>query len=789
MRTLVRWEVAGPCPAGVALRVEGRHALRLEVLEPALFRVRLLRDGAWRCDRSWSVAPGGDAPPEGRARDRLDGFACPPFTLSEDPDGLTLSTDRLRVHVRRPLHLVWEACTDAGWQPLVSERPTGAWEIGRRTPAIGHYLLRGPGERVYGLGDKAGPLERGGRSFDLRNLDAMGYDAATTDPLYKHIPFTLTRTAAAGAFGLFYDTLATCRFDIGREIDNYHAPYRSFRAEDGDLDIYLSWAPTPAPLVAAQQALTGGMAFPPRWSLGYSGSTMAHTDAPDAQARLEGFLDRLAEHDIPCDSFHLSSGYTSIGPRRYVFHWNRDKVPDPEGLCARFNAAGVPLVANVKPCLLTDHPRYAEAAQAGLFIPDSETGEPALAPFWDGQGAHLDFTNPATQAWWAENIREALLDKGVAAIWNDNNEYPVWDHDAPCHGFGREVALGLVRPAQAVLMTRASETALRAAAPGRRPYLVIRSGCAGLQRHAQTWSGDNRTGWDTLRWNIRQGLSLALSGISNIGHDVGGFAGPQPGPELLLRWVQNGIFHPRFSIHSWNPDGTATEPWTHPQVLAPIRDAIRLRVRLMPYLYTCLWQAVTRGAPMIRPTFLDHDHDAACFEDCDEFLLGRDLLVASVVEEGARERRLWLPDNGTGWWDFHTGVRHAPGQWLTQPVGLRDIPLFVRAGAAVPMEEGGARVLTVWPAPQGASVSEVYDDAGDNADALAGNHCLIRAEVVADAGAVSVSLSRSGALPPPWPSLRLRLPKGEGRVLRVPGARDAGDGTLAVDAAAIPATG
>lgn len=112
--------------------------------------------------------------------------------------------------------------------------------------------------------------------------------------------------------------------------------------------------------------------------------------------------------------------------------------------------------------------------------------------------------------------------------------------------------------------------------------------------------------------------------ISNIGHDVGGFSGPQPDGELLLRWVQNGIFHPRFVIHSWNDDGSVTEPWTHPQVLPHIRAAIALRYRLLPYLYTCLWQAVTAAEPMLRPTFLDHETVPQCFADTDDFMLAHD---------------------------------------------------------------------------------------------------------------------------------------------------------------------
>lgn len=770
MKTAETWQLATKDGHGVTLTVDGKHSLRIEALETAQFRVRLLKNGAWRLGRSWAVAPDGPLPREGRSRECLEGFSCPVVDIRQDGDALILSTDTLRAIIRQPLHLHWQAKCDDGWRDVAQDRPTGAYMLGRRSHANAHFLRRHPGEAVFGLGEKTGPLDRTGRRFEMRNLDAMGYDAQTTDPLYKHIPFTLTRTPDAGSFSLFYDTMAGCWFDLGNELDNYHAPFRSFRAEDGDLDYYFTWAPDVLSLVKAQQKLTGGMAFPPRWSLGYSGSTMAYTDAPDAQAQLSGFLSDLERHAIPCDSFHLSSGYTSIDGKRYVFNWNTDKFPDVEGFTTAFDRAGVNLIANIKPCLLQDHPRYAEAASQGLFITDSDTGTPEISVFWDAKGSHLDFTNPATLDWWQANITAALVQRGLTSTWNDNNEFEVWDHHAQCHGFGAPIDMGLIRPLHGLLMAKASEAAQMAHAPAKRPYLITRAGGAGLQRHAQTWTGDNRTSWDSLRWNIRMGLGLALSGISNIGHDVGGFAGPQPDAELLLRWVQNGIFHPRFVIHSWNDDGTVTEPWTHPDVLPEIRAAIRLRYRLLPYLYTCLWRAVTQGEPMLRPTFLDHEHDAQCHVDTDDFMLGQDLLVASVVTQGATQRRVYLPHNATGWWSFELGQWHAGGQWLDLPVTLASIPLFVRGGAVLALACGAqratpqaetARELAVFPAPgDGSELSYVYDDDGDNADALDGNHCQTALTLARRNGRLTLSRSHQGRAAFPFAQVTLTLPAG-----------------------------
>ena len=779
MKTLKNWTLAGRDGALVTLNVDQGRSLRIAVLEDDLFRVSLVGPQGWRLDRSWSIAPVADVPFEGRHRDLNDGFTRPDFTLTEADDSLVIQSAKIRLTVLRPLQLQWQAKIDGEWRSFAKDRPTGAYMADSRSFAHAHFLRRLPDQQVYGLGEKAGDLERSGRRFEMRNLDAMGYDAERTDPLYKHIPVTMTRTADAGAFSVFYDNLASCWFDLGNELDNYHAPYRSYRAEDGDLDYYMAWSPDLAGLTRRQAWLTGGTAFPPRWALGYSGSTMTYTDAPDGQARLECFLDSIAEYDLPCDSFQMSSGYSSIGPKRYVFHWNTDKFPDIDAMTARFHERDLHLIANIKPCLLHDHPRYAEAASAGLFIRDSESDNPEVSVFWDDEGSHLDFTNPDTVAWWKTNVTSQLLDHGIGSTWNDNNEYEIWDGGARCNGFGQPIDIALIRPLQPVLMTRASRNAQVDHAPDRRPYLISRSGAPGIQRYAQTWTGDNRTEWKTLRYNNRMGVGLSMSGIFNIGHDVGGFSGPRPDPELFVRWVQNGIFHPRFTIHSWNEDATVNEPWMYPQVLPQIRAALALRYQLVPYLYTLLWQAVTDHEPMLRPTLLDHDADPNCHRECDEFMLGRDLLVASVIEEGATTRSLWLPENGTGWWDFHTGIHHAGGQQITLPVDLASMPLFIRAGAVLPLSSGamradpaldGDRVLAIHPAPGKFEDSAIlYEDDGDAVDALQGNHWRVLMTLRGDADSIDLTLHAQGDWRPHFDRLHLTLPASETRKLRVNG--------------------
>ncbi|RNM07577.1 TIM-barrel domain-containing protein [Dickeya undicola] len=779
MKTLKHWVLHHQAEDRVELLVDGSHRFLLYVLAPGLMRVLIKQHGELRLNRTWSIAPQQDVPWQGRDRECSEGFPLPGYTLSWQGDALQISTAQLRVTVHQPLWLAWEYLDAHGqWQPLASDRPTGAYLLNMHGDGVAHYQRRTPQERCYGLGEKAGDLNRSGRRFEFRNLDAMGYNAQSTDPLYKHLPFTIVNQPGA-SYGVFYDNLSSTWMDLGNEIDNYHPAYRRYQADAGDLDYYLLLGPAILDVTKAFVRLTGKTCFGPKWSLGYSGSTMHYTDAPDAQQQLLSFIDLCRQHAIPCDSFQLSSGYTSIGNKRYVFNWNYDKVPQPELMTQAFHEAGMHLAANIKPCLLQDHPRYQDVAAKGLFVRDSQSDNPERSSFWDDEGSHLDFTNPETVAWWQENVTRQLLEKGIDSTWNDNNEFEVWDGEARCHGFGQPIAIKHIRPLMPLLMMRASMEAQQRFAPALRPYLISRSGSAGMQRYVQTWSGDNRTSWQTLRYNTRMGVGMSLSGLYNVGHDVGGFSGNKPDAELFARWVQNGVMHPRFTIHSWNDDATVNEPWMYPAVTPIIRDAIQLRYRLLPYLYTLLWQAHADDEPMLRPTFLDHEHDPRTFEETDDFMLGRDLLVASVVEPGQRQREVYLPDNDDGWYDFYRGDWFSGGQTVTLDAPLERLPLLVRAGAMIPLSartdftcpaEDDQRTLLLFPLTgNGVQQGLLFEDDGETHHWRDGQALWLRWEVNYSAQRIDVTFRTEGSFIPAWRQLTIQLPPDERRTLYING--------------------
>src|SRR5690606_9104046 len=273
--------------------------------------------------------------------------------------------------------------------------------------------------------------------------------------------------------------------------------------------------------------------------------------------------------------------------------WNERRFSDPEGFFSAMSERGITVSPNVKPGVLDVHPRLAEFTDADVFVTRSEdavavAGEgPATGAWWGGPGRFVDFTKPAAREAWRRWLTESVLSKGTTSVWNDNCEYDgIIDADSRVDFEGAGATVGRLRNVMSNLMCRVARDAVSDTAPDARPYIVCRSGHAGIQRYAQSWAGDNSTSWDSLRHNGATILGMGLSGFPHHLCDVGGIHDPAPDPERLVRWVQHGGFQPRFSIHSVNADNTVTEPWMYPAYTQHVRDAIRLRYRLFPYLYS-----------------------------------------------------------------------------------------------------------------------------------------------------------------------------------------------------------
>ncbi|KAB2905153.1 MAG: glycoside hydrolase family 31 protein [Anaerolineae bacterium] len=761
----------------VQLTGQNQENFVIQALEHDLIRVQHWPDGTPRLDRTWMVAgKEGDVPREGRQREDLSPFSLPEYQLRSEENSLELATKSLRlVATLENMALSWQT---ADGREFAADLLTRSYPYDKAGRAVFHYMQQRVDEYYYGFGERSGALVKNGRRMRMVNVDAMAYNAAASDPLYKHYPFYITYIPGLEiAYGLFYDNFSTVTFDMGSEIDAFHGYYRYYQAEDGDIDYYLIYGPSIPEVVQKFIRLTGQTHLPPRWSLGYLASTMSYTEAADAQQQLENFITLCDQHDIPCDMFHMSSGYTTDERgTRYVFTWNRDKFPNPQQMSEKFHQAGIHLTANVKPYFLQSHPLYNELKKRKGFIQAAEADEPEIGRFWSGGafesglGGYVDFTNPAAYEWWQQQLKQQLLEYGIDGIWNDNNEFQIWDDAARCNGFGKEMPMGVSRPILTLLMVKAAYEIQKSHAPDVRPFVLSRAGCPGIQRYAQSWSGDNHTSWETLRYNIPMGLGMSLSGFFNTGHDVGGFAGPKPSPELFVRWLQNGIFHPRFTIHSWNEDRSVNEPWMYPEMLPLVREIMQFRYRLIPYLYTLIFEAVRQGIPVIRPMVYAFPDDPHCWTESFDFMLGDHLLVASVLEAGARTRDVYLPGGGE-WCDFHTGKWYQGGNTITVDAPLDRIPLFVPSGGMIPLgkvmrhvgeQPDDYREVLLFPRTGQGHLTLIEDD-GISVNAA---FTEIHMTVLGGEHDITLDMRVSGSYSLPYKNLVFILPPGEKRPLK-----------------------
>jgi alpha-glucosidase (family GH31 glycosyl hydrolase) len=390
---------------------------------------------------------------------------------------------------------------------------------------IAHYLTYKKDSLYVGLGEKAGPMNLGGRGFIISASDTFGYDAYRTDPLYKHIPLLINVTPQ-GCVGIFSTAHSRGSWAIGSEIDGLWGHFKVYRQAHGGLEEYLIIGKTVEDVVRNYAELVGFPLLVPRYMMGYISGGMKYSmeDEPRAVDSIVGFIKNCEKHDIPVSAFQMSSGYTvaETEPKtRNVFTWNRHRFPDPREFTRECHRRGVRLLANVKPYVLDNHPEYKRLSESGAFFRDPVTKKTAVARLWSagggesGEGSHIDFTSKAGFNWWYEGCR-ALKQVGIDAMWNDNNEYNISSDDWLCGIETVEAPAGVDRKhiglwgraMHTELMGKSSHDACVDEVPDERPLVLTRSATAGTMRYAScSWSGDNVTSWD----GMKGGNALALN--------------------------------------------------------------------------------------------------------------------------------------------------------------------------------------------------------------------------------------------------------------------------------------
>ena len=617
----------------------------------------------------------------------------------------------------------------AGGECVYRDLPERAFEVDQ-LGRLSHYsCLDRKNDHFYGFGEKTGHLDKKYRRLRMSPKDAIGHDPETGDPMYKHIPFYLrVNQNDLHSLGLFYHNSYDCVFDLGQEISGYWESYCYWQADGGDIDLFLINGPRPADVVSRYTWLTGRTALPTKQSLGFCASTMYYAELEkDCDQEIYKVIDKHLQEKLWIDNFWLASGYSSgeEDGLRYTFNWNYKRFPDPERFFETMNAKGINVIPNLKPGVLKNHPYAKYYEDRDAFIKTADGQDDYYGRWWGGEGRFIDFTGPAGREAWKKLLKENILAKGCTTVWNDNCEMDgVEDRDAQCDYEGGGGTMAELKIIHSNMMAYIGWKALEEMYPNQRPYVINRAGFAGIQRYAQVWGGDNLTDWKTVKFNLATIMGMGLSGCANMGCDIGGFAGGAPEGELMLRWIQSGVFQPRFTINSANNDNTVTQPWMYEELLPQVRAAYALRYRLLPYLYSLMYEASVTGMPAMRPLFLEFPDDVNCYTDQNlTFMFGPALLVANVVEKGAAERTLYLPA-GSKWYDMNDFMReYEGGRTITVPVTLDTIPMFLRGSAVLCTSEDVTHILSdtlrrldLTIGAEGDSSFVFYDDDGRTQD-------------------------------------------------------------------------
>lgn len=555
---------------------------------------------------------------------------------------------------------------------------------------------------VYGIPEHADSLSlkdtTNNEPYRLFNVDIFEYDVQSKLPMYGSIPFMVAVNSKSAA-GVFWINSADTYVDIKKNthksddrsiVHSINTVDTHWMSENGIIDVVLMVKPTARDINKAYGALTGFTTLPNLFSVGYHQCRWNYNDEEDVMSVHAGF----DEHGIPYDTLWLDIEYTD--DKKY-FTWDPKQFPDPDAMMAKMDATGRNLVVIVDPHLKTGYEVSDDVIELGIGIKNAHNLETYRGHCWPGESVWIDTLNPDAQHYWDSLFfnETALLGKAINGhLWNDMNEpsifngpettspkdlvhYGNWEHRSVHNLYG-------------LTFHEATYNALTSRNPNSRPFILTRAFFAGSQRTAAMWTGDNMARWEYLKESIPMVLTMNVAGFPFAGADVGGFFG-NPSKELLTRWYQTGIWYPFFRAHA-HIDSARREPWiAGGEYTAAMRNAIKLRYRLLSVMYTEFWKSSQTGSPIVAPLVWNVPQDPKVFDIDDEFYLGG-LLVKPVTEEGATSVQVYFPCDGAEYYDFFDlRTKYESCQTVEIDVELKDIPVFVKSGTILATKDTSRR--------------------------------------------------------------------------------------------------
>lgn len=643
-------------------------------------------------------------------------------------------------------------------------------------------------ERIFGMGERTGSMDKRGQAFPIWNIDPPKRHNDATPTMYASIPFFLNFKQDDGrTYGVLVDATEQIDMDMG----NASAQEATITVGSDTLTIYFFTGPTPAAVLHQYTTLTGHMPLPARWTLGHHQCRWGYKTQQDV-------LDvaaKLRERRHPNDGIWLDIDYMN-GYRDFT--WDPERFPEPEKMLAQFHEHHMHAVTMIDPGIKIgeQYSIYQQGMQEDTFC-HFENGDLFKGNVWPGECVFPDYSQSKVRAWWG-SAYQTLLDQGVDGIWNDMNEPALtnffaqqtdgqdelhgktMDNTVLHHAGGADVTgpdgppvlHAFFHNAYGMEMARSTYEGLQRLRPDSRPFVLTRSGTAGIQRYAAVWTGDNVSQWADISLAIPMCLNLGMSGVPFVGADIGGFWDASNG-ELLVRFAQLGALLPFCRNHNAmnNPDQT---PWGFGELYEnAYRKAMETRYQLLPYLYTLFQEASTTGATIMRPLYYHYPQDEQACDTESAFLIGESLLSSPITRAGETTASVYLPAGP--WFDYWDGTEYPGGTTSDIAAPLDRWPLLIKGNSILPTgpilqyvnEPNDAPLtLTCYMATDGLASYTLYEDDGSTQAYRNGAFARTSISCRVDRDAVTVRIDEQHAgYKPQWKEYAVVVRVG-GRVLQ-----------------------
>ena len=541
-----------------------------------------------------------------------------------------------------------------------------------------------PGEKIFGGGERALPLNRRGYKFNLYNNPWYGYTDGA-DNLNYSVPFF----TSSNGYGLFFDNAAKGYADIGKtDSTQLEAGFVS-----GQLNVYIIVGKDYKDILTAYYKLTGTQPMPPRWALGNFMSRFGYS----SETQVKQILATMQQQHFPVDAiiFDLFWFGDSIKGTLGNLDWvNKTSWPNPKAMLGNFNKQQIKSILIAEPFILKGTRTYTKAQP---YLATDSAGKPfELTDFYFGKGGLLDIFKKDAGDWiWKDHYKKQIAN-GVTGWWTDLGEpekHPAAImHNLSSFGFKRLFAADEVHNVYGHYWNRMLFNNYTKDYPDKRLFHLNRSGFAGSQRYSIfPWSGDVSRNWSGFKAQLPLMLGMSMSGVPYIHADAGGFAGGEGDNELYTRWLQFAAFTPIFRPHGTALFELDKNAFSFPSEPALIdkpysnyaNEIIRLRYSLLPYNYTLAYQQAVNGKPLVAPLYYYYPKDTSAINVENEFMWGENILVAPVTNKGVRERDVYLPK---GYW-YHYPVNNNEAikgeSTIKALAAINQIPLFVKDGSFI----------------------------------------------------------------------------------------------------------